>query len=107
MVLSLLLAVAPSLPAPFDALEATCIVENCPFVLYAPKGMVKFSKPAPDDGSGVTVGVVTIAPNVKRCLVFSPGPSLDPSFQLYPRRNARSATTRRRPSSSSAASSSS
>jgi hypothetical protein len=43
MVLSLLLAVAPSLPAPFDALEATCIVENCPFVLYAPKGMVKFS----------------------------------------------------------------
>lgn len=84
MVLSLLLAVAPSLPAPFDALEATCIVENCPFVLYAPKGMVKFSKPAPDDGSDVTVGVVTIAPNVKRCLVFSPGPSLDPSFQLYP-----------------------
>jgi hypothetical protein len=46
--------------------------------------MVKFPKPAPDDGNDVTVGVVTLAPNVKRCLVFSPGPSVDPSFQLYP-----------------------
>jgi hypothetical protein len=84
MLVLALLAAAPVLPAPFDSLEATLVVEKRSHAVYAPKGMLKApAKLAADDGSDVTVGVVTLAPNVKRCLVFSPGPSEDPSWFLY------------------------
>lgn len=84
MLLSLLLAAVPAMPAPFDSLEGTAIIEKRSHAVYAPKGMVKApAKLAADDGNDVKVGVVTLAPNVKRCLVFSPGPSEDPSWFIY------------------------
>ncbi|MFT3706063.1 MAG: SH3 domain-containing protein [Archangium sp.] len=78
------LTAAPALPAPFDSLEGTLIVEKRSHAVYAPKGSLKpLAKLAADDGNDVMVGVVTLAPNVKRCLIFSPGPSEDPGWFIY------------------------
>lgn len=93
MLTLLLLAAAPTLPAPFEKLEPVCLNPKCSLVVFASKGTLTAPKKEVDGEEAVALGVMTFGAGKKRCVQFSMGPSEDPQLIISPEAACKAGST--------------